>query len=424
MFDFPFYLSPYTGFSITDKIGDFFSVERKHLPFIGTARTHSNERVTIDKSLKIAIVWACVNIRAKAISSMPIHLKNQEKQISKHPLNFMLHQSPNAMMTAQTFWSVISTSLDLNGNAYIKILHSGSLKNIIGFQVLNPQRVVPTVKNGKKRFIVLEKNDKKEVVKKEYSTDEIIHIMGLSRDGIIGLSPIEYAAETIGDLIALEKNYAWAVSKSLKAAAVLDSGERPLSKDQKDELQSNFAEFMDFSSQKRLMILSNGQKLSGSSFLSLTPQTAQIIENRNFGVEEICRAFGVPPALVGHTEKTSTFGNSLENTMSLFMKLGLNPTLVAIEQAFEKALFSILPDEMAGHTLHFNRNAILQADTAARFNAYHIGLQDGIITTNEARDWEDLPPSDDENADKLRVQLNMTTLENLGKPTQDSEKTK
>lgn len=388
--------------------------DKVYLPFHSVRNSVSNQTVTIEKALKLSAVWACVNLRRSVISSMPVHLKDENKKISNHIVNFLLHSRPNAIMTPQIFWGTISTNLDLNGNAYVRILRNGG-GDITGFELLNPKKVLPTIKDGKKIFIIVEKNAKKETVKKEYSTENIIHIMGLTRNGIVGLSPIEYAAETIGDLRAIERQYSFAVSNSMQPTAVVSTGQRKTEKGQREEIQSRFSEFTETGkTERRAMILDNGMKIESANFLSLSPQAAQLIENRTFGIEEICRAFGVPPVLIGHTAKVSTFGNSLEHTNQQFLTYGLNPTLCAIEQAFEKNIFSI-ETKLLNHTIHFNRSALLQADTAARFEAYNKAAQNGIFTTNEIRAWEDLPPSLEENADKLRVQVNMTTLENLGK---------
>ena len=414
MFDIlPFISHNPFGFSVTRRQpAPLSGYNELFLPFHSTRNSVSNQQVTEERALKLSAVWACVNIRRQTIAAMPCHLKNCNKKISNHIVNFLLHSRPNSIMTPSVFWGLISTHLDLSGNAYIKINKKGN--NINSFEIINPKNCIPAIKNGNKIFIVIEKNNKGETVKKEYNTLDIIHIMGLSRNGIVGLSPIEYAAETIGDLISIEKNYSFTVSKAMKTTAVLDTGARKTDKQQRDELQERFALFSDpAADDKRLMILDNGYKISGEGFLSLTPQAAQLIENRNFGVEEICRAFGVPPALIGHN-KNNVFAKSIEEINQLFLTYGINPTLVSIEQAFEKNIFEILP-ELVDFTIHFNRSALLQADMTARFDAYGKAVQNGIFSSNEIRDWEDLPQAADENANKLRCQVNMTTLENLGK---------
>ena len=107
--------------------------DKVYLPFHSVRNSVSNQTVTIEKALKLSAVWACVNLRRSVISSMPVHLKDENKKISNHIVNFLLHSRPNAIMTPQIFWGTISTNLDLNGNAYVKILRNGS-GDITGFE--------------------------------------------------------------------------------------------------------------------------------------------------------------------------------------------------------------------------------------------------------------------------------------------------
>ena len=95
------------------------------------------------------------------------------------------------------------------------------------------------------------------------------------------------------------------------------------------------------------------------------------------------------------------------------MTYSINPTLITIEQALEKALI-VFDNEYKDYTIKFNRGVLLQADTKSRWEAYEKGLRNGVLTTNTVLDYEDMPKSTDKNADKLRCELNMTLLEKLG----------
>lgn len=383
------------------------------LPFFGTHTKYSKETITVNTSLKLSAVWACVLLRQRIISSMPIHLKDgQKNNDTGSRLGKIIHSNPNKLQTASVFYGLISSSLDLYGNAFIKINKEDN--KLISLDLIDNERVKVKIDENthRKIFVVNEwRNEKREKV--EYSTDEIIHIFSLSLNGYEGLSPIEYAAETIGDLQMLEKTYASAAKNGLKTIAVLKTNERQINENQKETITEQFKEYARPENAGGVITLPIGRELQQSNFLSLTPQSAQLLESRYYGIEEICRAFGVPPILIGHTQKSAAWANSLENTNQQFLTYSINPTLIAIEQALEKALI-VFDSQYKDYTIKFNRGVLLQADTKSRWEAYEKGLRNGVLSTNTVLDYEDMPKSTDKNADKLRCELNMTLLEKLG----------
>jgi phage portal protein BeeE len=50
--------------------------------------------------------------------------------------------------------------------------------------------------------------------------------------------------------------------------------------------------------------------------LSINPEDAQMLQSRAFSIEEVCRFFGVPPFMIGHTEKTTSWGTGLSEQQS------------------------------------------------------------------------------------------------------------
>ena len=129
-----------------------------------------------------------------------------------------------------------------------------------------------------------------------------------------------------------------------------------------------------------------------------------------FGIEEICRAFGVPPQLIGHTDKASSWASSLDATNMGFLTYSLRPSLVRIEQTISRKLLS--PAERKQYRPKFAVEGMLRTDTAARAQFYAQMLQNGVMSRNDVRRLEDLPPVD--GGDELTVQLNLTTINQIG----------
>ena len=148
--------------------------------------------------------------------------------------------------------------------------------------------------------------------------------------------------------------------------------------------------------------------VSGAS-IRLNPQDAQLLESRYFGIEEICRTFATPPQLVYHTSKASSWASSLEGMNLGYLTYSLRPILVRIEQAIIKKLLT--PAERKAYKPRFSVEGLLRADTAGRASFYAQMLQNGVMSRNEVRELEDLPPV--AGADSLTVQLNLTPIDRL-----------
>ena len=158
------------------------------------------------------------------------------------------------------------------------------------------------------------------------------------------------------------------------------------------------------------MLLEAGIEPVTAAALRINPKDAQMIESKYFGIEEICRIFGVPPQLIGHTDKASSWASSLEGMNQGFLTYSLRPTLVRVEQSIARKLLS--PSERQQYRPKFSVEGLLRADSNARANYYNLMVQNGIMSRNDVRRLEDLPAVN--GADELTVQLNLTRLQNLG----------
>lgn len=360
--------------------------------------------VTPETSLKLSAVWACVRLRAETISTMPIHLYDTDKKIAtNHNLYRILHDSPNADMCASEFWQIQSACLDLWGNAY-NYISRRSNQSVISLEPLFPEKMEKKrLKDGSFEYHYSE--DGKITV---FSDDEILHFKGFTLDGYMGLSPIQFFAQTIGmQFDANNQAQDW-FKNGLKVGGFLESGEQTLNNDQRETLRDNLKEFSKPENAGKYLVLEAGMKVSDASKIRINPVDAQLLESRYFGIEEICRAFGVPPQLIGHTNKASSWASSLEQTNQGFLTYSLNPQLVRYEQTIARKL--LLPHEKYQYRPKFSVDGLLRANNSARAEFYVKMTQNGLYTRNEVRELEDMPRADDPTADKLMVQMQMVPL--------------
>src|SRR5690606_26192094 len=120
--------------------------------------------------------------------------------------------------------------------------------------------------------------------------------------------------------------------------------------------------------------------------IGINPKDAQLLESRAFSVEEICRWFRVPPWMVGHTEKSTSWGTGIEQQMIAFLTFTLRPWLTRIEQTINRQLLS--PADQPRYYAEFNIEGLLRADSAARAAFYSTALQNGWLNRGEVRSEE------------------------------------
>jgi HK97 family phage portal protein len=144
--------------------------------------------------------------------------------------------------------------------------------------------------------------------------------------------------------------------------------------------------------------------------IGIDPKDAQLLESRAFGVEEICRWFRVPPFMVGHSEKSTSWGTGIEQQQIGFLQFTLRPWLTRIEQGINTMLLT--PAEQGRYYAEFNVDALLRGDSAARREMYASATQNGWMSRNEVRAKENMPPID--GGDTYTVQSNLIPIDQLG----------
>lgn len=379
-------------------------------PFVSQS-SGSGSSVDVEKSLKLSAVWACVRLRSQTIASLPLHLKDSDRKIaSKHELYKIIHDAPNADMCSSEFWEAQIANLDLWGNSYSRINRIGG--RVVSLDILDPQYMRVKRSNSGEIVYIYTKNN---VDGGEYPESEILHFRGFTLDGLVGLSPISYQAHVMGLQIDANNAASKAFKNNLKAGGFLKTGDRVLNSDQRKLMRDALADFGKPENAGKWMILEAGMEPANMSGAWINPHDAQLLESRYFGIEEICRAFGVPPQLVFSTDKSSSWASSAEQINQNFLTYSLNPMLKRIEQTISRKLLK--PEDRSKFYPIFSVEGLLRADSAGRASFYTALLQNGVMTRNEVRALENLPPV--EGADQLTVQLNLTSIDKIGEQQND-----
>ncbi|WP_245418293.1 phage portal protein [Cohaesibacter haloalkalitolerans] len=349
------------------------------------AFSDSGEAVTFETAMALSAVWACVNLLSGTIGTLPLSLYRKtgdnRTEATGHPLYSVLHDSPNYIQTAVDFWEFVAASLELKGNAFAQKIRTGG--RIVSLEPIHVPVSVTKNTDGSLRYRWTEDGKSHDLPE-----TEVLHIRGFGGNALGGFSTLHFARHSFGIARAVDRSAGATFKNGLRPSGTL-TFEKFLTDDQRAKANEILTEkFLGAVNTGRPLILEGGTKWQS---LSLNPEDAQMLESRKFSVEEICRFFGVPPHMIGHTEKTTSFGTGLEQQTLSFIKFTLRRRLKRIEQALIKQLLSAA-DRAAGIYVEFNLEGLLRGDSQGRATFYQSGLSNGWLTINEVRRRENLPP--------------------------------
>lgn len=362
----------------------------------------SGKVVTADKAIQLSAVWACVRLLSESISTLPLKIyvrqpDGSRKAATDHPAYSILCRRPNSEMTPSRFMLMVVASICLRGNAFIEKKFIAN--RLVSLVPLLPQNmVVKRLVTGALEYKYTENGNERVIPVKN-----IMHIRGFGLDGVCGMMPMKTGRDVIGSAMAVEESAAKIFEQGLQSSGFL-SAENALSDEQRERLRSYMAAFTGSKNAGKIMVLEGGLKYQG---VTMNPEDAQMLESRSFSIEEICRWFRVPPIMVGHTTKQSSWASSLEGMNLQFLTHTLRPLLVNIEQEIGRCLLDSDDEVFA----EFSVEGLLRADSAGRAAYYTSALQNGWMSRNDVRRLENMPPI--EGGDIYTVQLNLTQLKNL-----------
>lgn len=368
----------------------------------------NGKSVTVDSALQLSTVWACVRLISETISTLPLGFyetmpDGSRRSATDHPLYELLHNQPNADMTAVQFWQAVIASMLLWGNAYIEKARIG--KRVVALNFLIPSRVSKRrLRDGSMEY----KYRDLDGMMRAIPESDMVNIPAFTLDGINGLTPMAYGANVFGSARETDEASSKVFSTGMRAAGFIKVA-GTVKPHQRDELRNAMKAFAAGSSEAgSVMVLENDTTYQQ---LSMNPDDSQMIQSRQFAVEELCRWFMVPPAMVGHGGAVSNWGTGREQIMLGFLAFALRPWLARVEQAIRKSV--IEPGERTRFFAEFGIEGLLRADSAGRAAYYTTMTANGIMTRDECRGYENLPLMGG-NAGVLTVQLNMSPLDKLG----------
>ena len=362
--------------------GDFVDVQ-----------SQSGTVVNSDTAMQLNAVFAAVSLISDTISTLPIdaYIRSQGARYALRPRPVWVTK-PDVDTTKEAFYGSAIVSLLLEGNVFIRVFRNRR-GEIVDMKVLNPIDV-DIQRNGQGRLIFNVKGSERTLTQ-----DEIVFIPDVVKPGSVrGISRVEALKENFGLASALEKYAARFFGSGTQTSGVLEVPGN-LTAEQAKSMQEAFdSRHRGWARAHKTAIITGGAQYKPTN---VPNDQAQFLDSRRMAVEDVARAFNIPPHLLG-LPGTNTYASVEQNNIAF-----VTHTLRPIAQKIEGALTALLAEETGKEAafVKFSLDGLLRADVNARTEAYARGLQSGYYKINDIRRFEDLEPIDDPSAETVRVPL-------------------
>ena len=366
----------------------------------------SGVRVNPDEALTLSAVWACTRLIAQTIGSLPVGIYRKEgnRRIydERHPLNRIIGMRASTQLTSSLLWESMAASAMLRGDGFAEIDRVGN--RVVALSFLHPDRLRWARQQDRTYLFTYVDVDG---TIREIPQRDVLHVPGFTTCGPFGLSVIKYGTEVIGGAIAAN-NAAKSTFKNGLMPTTYYKYPKWLTPEQRELFRNDtIAKVHGSMNAGKPPVLEGGIEVGE---VGIDPSDAQLLESRSFDIEEICRWFGVPPPMIGHTSKASSWASSSEAMNLWFLQYGLRAWLKRFEDAMRFQLLT--PAEQVDTFAKFSVEGLLRADTQGRQAFYSSALDHGWMSRNEVRELEDLPPIP--GGDVYTVQSALIPIDQLG----------
>lgn len=353
----------------------------------------SGVNVSEDNALTFSAVYAAVRIISETIASIPlnvyVHDGESRSTALEHPVQELLAHTPNAVSSSFTFRETLAAHLVLYGNAYAKI-NFNEAGRPVSLIPMHPQDVRVKLVDGEKVFTYKDKET--------FLDYEVLHIVGLSFNGLTGKSPIQVAREAIAIGLAAQEYGARFYSNGANTGGVITAPGRLSSEAIQRLKQSWNRANSGLSASHGTAILEEGMKYDK---IGLDPEAAQFLQSRKFQVNEIARIFRIPPSYLADLDNSSTRAN-VEQQAIQFVRDCITPYVRRFEVELNRKLFR---DNERNYYAYFSVEGLMRGDLKGRYDAYAVARNWGWLSVNDIRDLENLNPI--EGGDVYLTPLNM-----------------
>lgn len=334
-------------------------------------------------ALKLSAYFSCVRLLSETMGSMSFQLYDNANNIVREHDLYGLMRDPNSGQTGDAFIAAMTGNKTVFGNsmAYIKRHSSTGRAYELDFYTTDMWGVEHD-DQGKPKFSI--NGDK-------VPTEDVLHWAGFGMSGYWGLPTLVAGGEAMSMQIESNRSAARTFSNGLRAGGFfkLPENRQAFTDEQLEQFKNQLAQFSLPQNTSKWLPLLPGMEPVANTQYRIDPVTAELLQSRYFGIEEICRFMGVPPPLIGHTDKASSWASSLDGLNQFLVTYTMLPQAIRLENSIGLRLLG--RNERARLVPKFNMDALMRGDIEKRFKTYDIGIKRGIYSSNDARAKENMP---------------------------------
>lgn len=339
-------------------------------------------------ALAVTAIYACVNLIAGAISGLPMHVyrvsrDGERDRVMNDPLWWVINEEMTPRWSAANGWEFLALSLLLHGDAFA-IIRRGPDGMPIGIVPVHPLRVTVALNNYLETLVYIIQPEPGMLSQKytAYDQADVIHVAGFGFDGFRGLSPLRYALRDAAAVAMAAQEFSEAFFENSARPDFALTTEKAISQQAIEDMRKMLeSRHQGAGKAYRPMILQGGLDIKT---ITMPAKDMELITTRQFQIEEIARIYGVPPFMIGHTEKTTSWGSGVEAMGTGFVRFALRQHLNKFETEFNRKLF-----RTSAKRVEFDTFDLERADMKSMFEAYRVAIgragEPGWMTAEEVR---------------------------------------
>ena len=336
------------------------------LPFFAAENCYS--------AMNLSAVYRAVELISNSIATLPIKIlisdESGKNEADNHPLNYVFSdRNVNNTISRFTLMKLLVQSVLLRGNgfAYIERANDGTIKAL---RYLEPTDVI--INYDKIKNVLYYDVP---IIKRRVEPKDMIHLIMFSYDGIKGLSVLQNAARSLGIAHSAENAAKGFFDNGMMINGILKV-QGPVNQKQREDIRNAWNETYTGNGSGIAILQGNMEYQS----VQLSAKESQMLESRQFSVNDIARFFGISPVLLGDLSKTSY--STLEAVQNDFLVHTLQPYITMIENEFNRKL---LKQSEMNLSITLETNEILRTDKTAQSAYYSTLINSGVLSINEVR---------------------------------------
>lgn len=358
-------------------------------------------------TMSLSAVYRATEIISDSIASLPIKIKHitgsgHKEEYSAHPVVKILNELPGNLLSKYNLMKLLIQSVILRGNGFALIQRSKG--EVTGLVFIEPGEV--TINYNKEKGVLNYTTNRFGVVQPK----DMIHLIKNSYDGVNGQSIISFASRSISIGNSTEETAESFFNSGCNLSGILKTKGPVTTADQLNQARDSWrTAFSGDPTTKSIAILPANLEYQP---ISVSAKDAQMIETRQFNIQDIARFFGISPVLLGDLSHTSY--STIEAVQLDFLIHTLTPYIVMVENEFTR---KILPG--TDLKIDLDDNFIMKSDKSSQASYYTSLMQNGILTVNEIR--KELGYPEVEGGDKLIIAYSDTSQNTINNEEQTNQ---